>query len=616
MKRLFAIAVACALTSTLGCSNDVPGAPAALQGNALTASIDVPLLADTRMEESSPDSNYATVNVWGNGTTGRSTRSLLRFDVARIPAGVTITSARLKLTIANGTVHPYDFFEALRPWTETGATWNRYDGVNAWATAGADGAADRGTVTLASFASAPIGSLSVPLTAAGLDALRRWQSNPSSNQGFVFRGASSASTDDVKIENRDSATPPMLEVTYDTTTRSPYGGGAHAVPGRIEAEHFDVGGKNQSYFDDSAGNAGSWSTRNPTDVDIEPTSDTGGGANVGWFHANEWLEYTITSSVAATYLVEARVASPYAGKTVRFRVNADAWTGDIAVPATGAWQNWATTAATPIAVPAGTSVLRVSTGTGGFNLNFIDLRASGSTQPSTTTPSRIKVITWNLQQSSNTSAQADYLAQQSPDVIFCQETYASYASAIAARLGGTWGHHFFASASSEGVAVFTRRPILEREGFVIGPSSWGGDREAVRVAIDVDGKRVNVFSTHFDWPQDGVWGETSAHAIGRNAFLAWVGGFSGHKVFGGDFNARTNGNATQQKTIAEADLRGIDSCVSMGLTHDQCNVQYPTHGSRIDYIYRSSGLRTVSHRVLPSNGLSDHDMVISEMDVP
>jgi endonuclease/exonuclease/phosphatase (EEP) superfamily protein YafD len=615
MKRLFAIAVVCAVTSTLGCSNDTAEGGVPAIGHALTASIDLPLLADTRMEESSPDSNYATVNVWGNGTTGRSTRSLLRFDVSRIPSGVTITSARLKLTIANGTVHPYDFFEALRPWTETGATWNRFDGQSGWAVPGADGAADRGDVKLASFASAPIGSLSVPLTAAGLDALRRWRESPSSNQGFLFRGASSASTDDVKIENRDSATPPMLEVTYDTATRSPYGGGARAVPGRIEAEHFDVGGQNLAYSDDSAGNAGSWSTRNPTDVDIEPTSDVGGGANVGWFHANEWLEYTITSAVAATYVIEARVASPYAGNTLRFRVNGDAWTSDIAVPTTGAWQSWATTVATPISVPAGTSVLRMSTATGGLNVNYLELRAaSAPPPPPSTTPTRIKVISWNLAHAANEIAQADYLAQQNPDVILCQELYAADAAAMTARLGGTWGHHFFASASSEGVAVFSRRPIVEREGFVIGPSTWGGDREAVRLAIDVDGKRVNVFGTHFDYPQYGDW---TAHAEGRDRFLRWVDGFGGHKIFGGDFNAKTDGNDIQRRTIAEADLRGVDACVAILGSHAACNAQRPTKGASVlDYIYSTGTLRTYSHAVLSANGLSDHSMVVSEIDVP
>jgi hypothetical protein len=96
MKRFLAIVVAGAFTSTLGCSDDAPetGAPAVMQANALTASIDVPLLADTRMEESSPDSNYATVNVWGSGTTGRSTRSLLRLHLSKHGAAHRLPSRR------------------------------------------------------------------------------------------------------------------------------------------------------------------------------------------------------------------------------------------------------------------------------------------------------------------------------------------------------------------------------------------------------------------------------------------------------------------------------------------------------------------------------------------
>ena len=52
------------------------------------------------------------------------------------------------------------------------------------------------------------------------------------------------------------------------------------VPGRIEAENYDTGGAGVSYYDDTAGNSGG--VYRADDVDLEATSDAGGGFNVGW----------------------------------------------------------------------------------------------------------------------------------------------------------------------------------------------------------------------------------------------------------------------------------------------------------------------------------------------
>ena len=76
------------------------------------------------------------------------------------------------------------------------------------------------------------------------------------------------------------------------------------VPGTIQAEDFEDG-QNVGYFDVTAGNSGG--QYRPTDVDIEGTTDTGGGYNVGWMSATEWLKYTINVGTAGSYTLEARV---------------------------------------------------------------------------------------------------------------------------------------------------------------------------------------------------------------------------------------------------------------------------------------------------------------------
>jgi alpha-L-arabinofuranosidase len=147
-------------------------------------------------------------------------------------------------------------------------------------------------------------------------------------------------------------------------------GTVHTVPGMIQAEDFNDGG----YWDSTAGNLGN--AYRATDVDIQPTSDAGGGFNIGWITEGEWLEYTIHVATAGYYDLAARVASPHTGKTFRVLVNGGDVTGSVSVPNTGAHQNWQTVTRPRIHFAAGTHRLRLVAITGSFNLNWLLLSKS------------------------------------------------------------------------------------------------------------------------------------------------------------------------------------------------------------------------------------------------
>ncbi len=68
-------------------------------------------------------------------TTGH--RSLVRFDLASVPAGASVQSAtlKLKLVLNEGASHDVGVHQAMRDWTE-GASWTKYDGSNSWANGG------------------------------------------------------------------------------------------------------------------------------------------------------------------------------------------------------------------------------------------------------------------------------------------------------------------------------------------------------------------------------------------------------------------------------------------------------------------------------------------------
>ena len=70
-----------------------------------------------------------------------------------------------------------------------------------------------------------------------------------------------------------------LRLTAASASSTPYGGTPVALPGTVQAENFDEGASGVAYVDTTAGNTGG--QYRTTDVDIESTTDTGGGYNVG-----------------------------------------------------------------------------------------------------------------------------------------------------------------------------------------------------------------------------------------------------------------------------------------------------------------------------------------------
>jgi hypothetical protein len=164
----------------------------------------------------------------------------------------------------------------------------------------------------------------------------------------------------------------------------PFGGTPTAIPGTIEAENFDEGGPSVSYSDTTPGNSGG--AYRATDVDLQATTDTGGGYNVGWTKAGEWLKYTVNVAIAGTYQLETRVANIGTGATIHVEVDGVDQTGAVAMPDTGAWQTWQTIVTPGIAFTAGQHVIRVvfdtMTARGSVgNYNWFRLTTAGATAP-------------------------------------------------------------------------------------------------------------------------------------------------------------------------------------------------------------------------------------------
>lgn len=112
-------------------------------------------------------------------------------------------------------------------------------------------------------------------------------------------------------------------------------------------------------------------------VQTEGTTDAGGGLDVGWIDAGDWMAYyNITFPTTGTYTVQYRVAS-VSGSRLSMDLSAGSiQLGTVNIPATGGWQNWTTVSQT-ITVNAGTYNVGIFAQAGGWNLNWFSITKSG-----------------------------------------------------------------------------------------------------------------------------------------------------------------------------------------------------------------------------------------------
>jgi Tol biopolymer transport system component len=184
-----------------------------------------------------------------------------------------------------------------------------------------------------------------------------------------YNSSVNSSGHDLAAVYHSSGTPPP------PPTQSPYGGSAWGIPGKIESENYDNGGQGVAYNDNTAGNSGA--VYRNDGVDIEGTTDTGGGYNVGYIATGEWLEYTVNVTTSGTYTLQARVAAAAAGGRLHVEMDGVNVSGSVTVPNTGGWQTWQTVSVTTTSIGSGQKVMRLYVDAGGFNINYLNFSTSG-----------------------------------------------------------------------------------------------------------------------------------------------------------------------------------------------------------------------------------------------
>ena len=135
----------------------------------------------------------------------------------------------------------------------------------------------------------------------------------------------------------------------------------YLIPGKIESENYSV----------------------MSGIQTETCTDTGGGLDVGYTNAGDYLKYTIFVQTAGNYNLTMRIAG-YGGKISLYYDDATntALIGSVTFTSTGGWQNWQDfNFSAPLT--AGIDTLKVYVDVEGFNFNYMNFALNTSALPST-----------------------------------------------------------------------------------------------------------------------------------------------------------------------------------------------------------------------------------------
>ena len=182
------------------------------------------------------------LNVWVSaGASGGPSpvRALFQFDLAGIPAGATIVSAQLKLTVTGipsvgDADSTFGLHRLNQSWGEGQgvgslgspaqngeATWNaRFFPEVLWSVPGGAAPADFASAESSTAAISGLGDYTFPTTPALVADVQSWVDSPDSNHGWILISESEeVSRTARRFGSRESSSPPQLTVTFTTPLR-------------------------------------------------------------------------------------------------------------------------------------------------------------------------------------------------------------------------------------------------------------------------------------------------------------------------------------------------------------------------------------------------------------
>ena len=246
--------------------------------------------------------------------------------------------------------------------------------------------------------------------------------------------------------------------------------------------------------------------------------------------------------------------------------------------------------------------------------------------PPDVSASNISVLSWNIRIDDYSEAHARAVMAQSiavsprPQIILIQEAYSThygtYLDELQRQTGTTWYGAFATSCPSGGwngssctantdggIGIFSSFPIVDTSSIQFAfADCWTSTRPALRAAVNVNGKVVQVFNAHL---QTGSCSNVTQQRYSSMSILKnWASNYSTPQLVGGDFNADPDQIMSSQGMSPNF----IDSWAAVGAGAGY-TFSGPSPTMKLDYLMfdRSGTAQPLATSVVTSTGSnSDH----------
>jgi endonuclease/exonuclease/phosphatase family metal-dependent hydrolase len=261
----------------------------------------------------------------------------------------------------------------------------------------------------------------------------------------------------------------------------------------------------------------------------------------------------------------------------------------------------------------GTQKLRVQTREDGLAVDRIILSpaaylktappelTSGSVAPvstsTSTTTGLLKVLDWNIHHGVGTDGVynitriADWIVKTGANVVSLNEVEkytgwgnedqpARFASLLKSKTGKTWYYNFAqrdGNTNGQGNLILSTYALESSGDYQLSYS-----RSVARVAVIVNGIRVNIYSTHLDADS------SSRRTTQMRELTSWADNYPEQRILAGDFNAWPGATEISVMKAAHNDSWAVAQSLDVEIAYSG-NTAGNTRNSRIDYVWYSKG---------------------------
>lgn len=251
--------------------------------------------------------------------------------------------------------------------------------------------------------------------------------------------------------------------------------------------------------------------------------------------------------------------------------------------------------------------------------------------PSSSSGTTLRVLDWNIHHGVGTDGRYDInriataIAKTGANVVSLNEVErytgwgnedqpARFAALLRSKTGKTWRYNFAqrtGAARGQGNLLLTTLDIESDDDYEL-----SYDRSVARIAVVVNGIRVNIFSTHLDAES------SSRRQTQMRQLTQWADNFPEQRILVGDFNAWPGASEIRTMTAGHRDAWAAARSAGVAVAFSG-NAAGNTRNTRIDYVFYSKGASRLrltqtrvwdmrnSRRVMPS----DHRPVVATFQV-